>query len=356
MLALAPAAGQAEAEERIPVLYGTDLFHPHDDPDDHFDLAALYAMPELDLRGIILDQGKLQRNRPGRIPVAQMNRLSGRDVPTAIGLGERLRSPGDTGADQGEEFQEGVRLILETLRNSPVPVRIATVGSVRDLAAAWNREPALLKAKVDRVLVFIGEASHPTFREWNVDLDPQAWVGLLRSELPVWWVPCFDGGPWKNGGHASFWKARHEDLLREARPEVIQYFIYALEKETSDPLAFLASPVDPQRRARLFAMERNLWCTAILGTLSGRTLKREGTRYVSVRAAKGRLRDAPPPNDLFGFAEAEVSIADNARTRRGPGEGARKVMLFEVRDRERYAAGMTSATAGLIARLGADRR
>ncbi|HOY58865.1 MAG TPA: hypothetical protein PK640_12120, partial [Verrucomicrobiota bacterium] len=26
-----------------PVLYSTDLFHPHDDPDDHFDLAVLYA-------------------------------------------------------------------------------------------------------------------------------------------------------------------------------------------------------------------------------------------------------------------------------------------------------------------------
>ncbi|MCI0408006.1 MAG: hypothetical protein L0191_05475, partial [Acidobacteria bacterium] len=44
----------------IPVIYTTDLFHPHDDPDDHFDLATIFAMPELDLKGIVLDQGDKQ--------------------------------------------------------------------------------------------------------------------------------------------------------------------------------------------------------------------------------------------------------------------------------------------------------
>ena len=29
----------------VPVIYCTDLFHPHDDPDDHFDLATLFALP-----------------------------------------------------------------------------------------------------------------------------------------------------------------------------------------------------------------------------------------------------------------------------------------------------------------------
>ncbi len=31
---------------RIPVLYSTDLFQPYDDPDDHFDLATLFGLPE----------------------------------------------------------------------------------------------------------------------------------------------------------------------------------------------------------------------------------------------------------------------------------------------------------------------
>lgn len=355
VLLATPVTGQDRDEEKIPLIYGTDLLHPHDDPDDHFDLATIYSMPELDIKGIVLDLGQSQAKRPGRIPVSQMNRITGRDVPSATGLGEKLKSPADTGADQKADFQGGVQLILEALRKSPVPVRIATVGSVRDLVAAYNRDPALLKAKVDRVLVFIGEASHPTYREWNVELDPHAYVGLMRSELPVWWVPCFDGGVWKNQGHASFWKAKHEQVLKDAAPEVIQYFIYALEKEKSDPLEFIAQPVDPQRQARLFAGSRNFWCTAIFGTLSGRTLSFDGTRYVSVPAKKGQLRAAPPANDLFGFTEVEVSIGDNAITRVGKAEGSRKVMLFEVKDRAKYAEGMTAATAGLISGLRSKR-
>ena len=37
------------------LLYGP--VSPHDDPDDHFDLACLYAIPEVDIKAVILDQG-----------------------------------------------------------------------------------------------------------------------------------------------------------------------------------------------------------------------------------------------------------------------------------------------------------
>ncbi|MGH9958997.1 MAG: hypothetical protein ACREBC_18020, partial [Pyrinomonadaceae bacterium] len=74
------------ASSTIPVIYTTDLFHPHDDPDDHFDLATIFAMPEVDLKGIVLDQGDKQLKRPGTIPVSQMNKMTGRNVPTVLGL------------------------------------------------------------------------------------------------------------------------------------------------------------------------------------------------------------------------------------------------------------------------------
>ena len=54
---VAVAAGDAWCS--VPVIHCTDLFHPHDDPDDHFDLATLYAMPELDIKGVVLDQGRV---------------------------------------------------------------------------------------------------------------------------------------------------------------------------------------------------------------------------------------------------------------------------------------------------------
>ena len=161
----------------VPVIYCTDLFHPHDDPDDHFDLATLFALPEVDLRAIVLDQGDKQQQRPGAIPVSQLLQITGRQVPVAIGLSRKLQDPKDKGLGEPAEFQRGVELILQTLRDSPAPVNIITVGSVRDVVAAYNREPALCRSKIERLLCFIGEASEPTFREYNVELDVNAYVG-----------------------------------------------------------------------------------------------------------------------------------------------------------------------------------
>jgi hypothetical protein len=397
----------AQAAGAVPVIYCTDLFHPHDDPDDHFDLATLYAMPELDIKGIVLDQGKKQLERPGRIPVSQMNRITGRSVPAVIGLATPLKGPDDKGFDQASEFQRGAEFIVQTLRASARPVCIATLGSVRDVVAAFNREPGLFRTNVAMVLAFIGEASDPKYREYNVGLDPQAFVGLMRSGLPVYWVPCFDGGLWQNRGHASFWRASHRALLGKAAPEVIQYFIYALEKEGSEPLAFLSRPVEPERQARLFADTRNLWCAAVLGVMSGREVVLEGGKWTSALKGGNQVVPGPParngvggrtaaspltpslsPSDrargpfmtgegimaggpsfhgtgspiraaadaerkpLFGFSEVEVSVSDAVVAIYGKRPGSHKVRLFEVRDPAHYEPGMVEATAGLLSSLG----
>jgi len=104
----------------------------------------------------------------------------------------------------------------------------------------------------------------------------------MRSGLPVYWVPCFDGGLWQNKGHASFWRAGHRALLEGTALEVIRYFIYALEKETAEPLAFLSRPIQPERQARLFAGTRNLWCAAVLGVMSGREVIFDGGKWAAV--------------------------------------------------------------------------
>lgn len=329
---LAIAAPVLHAAAEVPILYCTDLFHPHDDPDDHFDLAALYAMDGLDLKGIVLDQGLKQQEKPGSIPVSQLNHLTGRKVPVALGLAHPLQAPSDQGLNQPATFQAGVQLILDTLRDASRPVRIATVGSVRDVVAAFNRQPERVRAKVDRLLVFIGEATDPTFREYNVQLDPHAYVALMRSGLPVWWVPCFDGGLWQNRGHASFWKASHRDLLQHAPPTVLQFFIYALEHEQANPLSFLSEPVNPSRRERLLAGERNLWCTALFSVLAWPA--------------------SQTGNGLYGFAPVAFSLNDDARIRDATGPDSRTVMRFEIRDPARYAATLTQATARLLEQLG----
>jgi len=342
----------AEVNRSVPVIYCTDLFHPHDDPDDHFDLATLYAMPELDIKGVVLDQGRKQLERPGRIPVSQMNKITGRNVPEAIGLADPLKSPDDQALDQPAQFQGAVELIIQTLRASARPVCIAALGSVRDVVCAFNREPGLFRTNVAMVLAFIGEASDGRFQEYNVGLDPQAFVGLMRSGLPVYWVPCFDGGLWQNRGHASFWRASQRALLEGATPEGIQYFIYALEKESAEPLAFLSRPVEPERQARLFAGTRNLWCSAVLGVMSGREVVFDGSKWTSVLPQSNRAAAVAGRKPLFEFPEVEVLVSDAGAVSYGKEPGSHKVRRFEVRDSAQYEQGMVEATAALLLTLG----
>ena len=348
----AAAGVAAEAVRSVPVIYCTDLFHPHDDPDDHFDLATLYAMPELDIKGVVPDQGRKQVERPGRIPVSQMNRITGRSVPAVIGLSDPLKSPDDKALNQQSQFQGGVELIVQTVRASARPVCIATLGSVRDVVCAFNRDPELFRTNVAMVVAFIGEASDPKFQEYNVGLDPQAFVGLMRSGLAVYWVPCFNGGLWQNRGHASFWRANHRALLERAVPEVIQYFIYAREKETSEPLAFLSRPVEPERQARLFAGTRNLWCAAVLGVMSGREVVLDGGKWTSILPLGARAAAVTGRSPLFGFSAAEVTVSDTGVVSYGKGPDSHKVMRFEVRDSIQYESGMVEATAALLTSLG----
>lgn len=319
----------AQAASPVPVIYSTDLLHPHDDPDDHFDLACLYAMPEADLRAIVLDQGASQAQRPGFKPVWQLNYLTGRHVPAAIGLRDKLKSPGDAALDQPAEFQNGVNLILQTLQDAREKVAIIFVGSARDVAVARNRRPDLFRDKVRSIHGFIGDASEPKHQEWNVALDPQAYVSLLRADVPFFWIPCFDGGVWNNNGHASFWKIYQREVLENTAPPLQRYFLFMLNKSTNDPLAYLTQPTSDADRDRLMREPRNLWCGALLGLAVGRPLIEDG-------------------KEIVGFTPVEVSVDDHAVVHHGKAAGSRSVMRFEIRHPERFAPAATRATRQLL--------
>jgi hypothetical protein len=332
--------------QTIPVIYSTDLSHPHDDPDDHFDIVALYALGELEVLGIVLDQGKRQDHSPGRIPVEQMNALTGRNVPCAVGLSDPLQTPDDAAADQEAKYQGGVELIIESLESSPNPVTLITVGSLRDTAAAFNRRPDLFRKKASRLLIFIGEASAGT-REWNVGLDPNAFIRIMNSGLPVWWVPCFDGGNFKNRGKASYWTAEQAELLREAPDRVMNFFIYALLKKSQPGrLEFLHGEVDPEEKAQVLSGQRRLWCTAVFCAAAGRIfVEREGEFFpvpeVDTAATDLRVK-------AFHFLPVSLFVDENANVVYEESPRSHVIHRYEIGDSDRYGRIMTSVTQFLI--------
>lgn len=326
---LALFAAPSFAAAPVPVIYSSDLFHPHDDPDDHFDLACLYSLPEADLRAVILDQGARQAKSPGLKPVWQLNYLAGRHVPSAIGLPNKLKSPDDPALNQLAEHQNGVNLILQTLQDTREKAVIMFVGSARDVAAAFNRRPGLFRDKVRSIHGFIGDAGVPGCQEWNVQLDPQAFIRLMRADVPFYWIPCFDGGLWTNNGHASFWRAKHGEVLDKTPAPLQRYFLYMLRQATNDPIAYLSQPTSPEDRAWMMGGSRNLWASALLGLALDRPLLLDG-------------------KEIAGFSPVDVSVNDRAVISYGKAPGSRSVMRFEIKDRARFSEAATRATARLL--------
>lgn len=281
-IASAPLTRAADSEPpapRIPVLYSTDLLHPHDDPDDHYDLATLFALPELDVRGIVLDLGDRQQQRLGRPPVEQILHIAGQRVPYVMGLARPLAAPGDQATDVPDEFQGGVELILATLRESREPVTIFTTGSLRDVAAAFNREPELLRAKVQALYFNAGNGPGGVQNEWNVKLDPDAYLRIFASGLPLYWCPCFG-----RDGYQTYFVADQRTVVSACRPAVQNFFVYCLTKSQQEPLEFLSSvghalPEGP----------RNMWCTGPLYHAAGRRIYERGADdFVALSPARAR--------------------------------------------------------------------
>ena len=300
------AASFGGEAEKVPILYSTDLHHPHMDPDDHFDLATLFAMPEFDVRGIVLDCGEHQQEAPGEIPVSQILHLTRRKVPYAIGLAKPLRSAADDGRDQPGQFQPGVGLILDALRASPEKLTVFTTGSLRDVAAAFNREPELLRRKIARLYINIG---NPTIDkenrryEYNVNLDRHAYLCIMQSGLPIYWCPCFDGTIWERGLHGTYWKFDQQSVLETAPAGLQNWFVFALNKPKGvDSIEYLSAPQDPAARARVWKMSRNMWCTAPFLHAAGRRvyLQSKGD-YVALPPLEARQS---------GLSESQVNVYD----------------------------------------------
>ncbi|MFH1737827.1 MAG: nucleoside hydrolase [bacterium] len=322
--ALAWADGERNS---VPIIYTTDLYHPHDDPDDHFDLATLFAIPEFDIRAIVIDRGERGADRPAIAAIRQIMRITKWNVPYACGLIGNLTAPTDCAKSQPPEDQAGVSLILRVLRESEQPVTVFTTGSLRDVAAAYNRDPGLFEAKVSRIYVNAGHSAHGV--EWNVDLDRHAYFRILLSPLPVYWMPCFG-----EDGYFSYWKFKQSDVLDSAPLSVQNFFIYALNHASTgefDPIQFLKMPISEDVKKNIWEQERNMWCTA------------------------GFSHAASRPNGTFTFKNMNL-IPDvaSATTQYSSNSEGIPVLTFYCENRDIYTKSMTETLCNLLAGLGRE--
>ncbi|MCI0662950.1 MAG: nucleoside hydrolase [Acidobacteria bacterium] len=344
-----------EESGKVPIIYSTDLFHPYDDPDDHFDLATLFALPEFDIRAIVLDLGHLQRKAPGDLPVKQLFQITGRTAPLLIGLQHPLRYPEDKALD---EFNpETPSAILRLLKESKSKVMLVATGSMRDFAAAYNRDPDLFRAKVGRLYIVDGNSGGSEL-QWNPRLDPQAYLRLMQSDLPIYWAPGFGGpetladlaaGKLGTREYQAYWKFRHGDLM-ESLPRPLQnYFLYALgrkEPSREDPVEYLKrADLEEPLRSQQWSQTRHMWSTVALYDAAGRSIYRKGDSWVALRGLQPGYERA----NLYEFARASVLLDRDLRaTLKVPGnKGTFRVL--RVNDLANYQAAMLGSLRGLLA-------
>jgi pyrimidine-specific ribonucleoside hydrolase len=354
-LALATGGSAAPAaRRRVPVIDTTDLYHPYQDPGDNVDLIAAYALPEVDLRAVVLDVTERFRDpategiarEPGFIPVQQLNRVFGRGVPYGVAPSRPLRSPDDPALDAPADQQAGVRLLLETLDRSPEPVDVTVFGSARAVAIGLNREPALLQRKVRLVHLCAG-SSDPSFVEWNVALDPHAMARLLGSRLPLAVYPCGTAdGAFAYGPHNGYWRLPDLQFVRRMHPRLRSYLAYAFSRSSRiDFLRAVEEDVPEEALAGFVSNPHSVWETCVWATIAGRALaSRGGGPFRLVPQGEVAPGDTVLPNDLVPV-HIRVSPDGTFTWRRT--KGHTNVFLYDRGDPLRNEAALREAFPAL---------
>lgn len=242
----------------------TDIFHPHGDPDDHFDLAVAFALHKLgraELKYVVCDYPPAHRvGDPALCAVAQLNEITGSHVVGMV-------APKD-------EALAG-RYLLKLMHEAERPVVFSIVGSTAAVASAIKADPGLFQEKCAGIYMCAGTGIETPGGplEYNVRLHPEAYATVFTAPCPVFWSPCYstitpereEGGPW-----GSVYCITQRELLEKLPPRMQNYFLYMLTKST-DPryLRALDYEVDAAALREHGANMRRLWSTAALLTLGG---------------------------------------------------------------------------------------
>ena len=358
---IAAGARALQADRPRPLVHVTDLFRPHDDPDDHWDLATAYALTcrgDLELLGILTDNPENLRSlykdacSPDVAAVAQLNYLTDRAVPVTTGTiwpsrpGEKVRE------DNLPKDLKGINMLLDILRRSSRRVAITVVGSCQDVAIAGKREPRLFSAKCAGIYLNAGCGSqNPALQkkdgevEWNVHLNRGAYAAIFELPCPVYWLPCFNtfANTAVAGEYDTCWTFRQQDVLSHLSTRAQIYFAYVLSKESGvNWLSYLLDPQNESTAQKYYDEVRGMYSTASFVHAAGKTVTSEG-EILPLEAAGERA--------VYEFIPIDVRCDENGITEWQKAKGSTDRYIFHVRDMDKYPKAMGKALRSMMLEL-----
>ncbi len=316
--------------KKIVTIHQTDLYRPHIDPDDHYDLACQFALAKrgyLDLRMILIDYPPKPNHQPDTLAVNQLNQITHLSVDVAVG------------GKKDETNSDLIISLRDTLIQSEDKVVIHIVGSCFDMALFYRLYPKLFIEKVEALYINAGSAFYSNLQEYNQFLNNESFLSLFSIPVNIYWFPCFHDMDkiWEIGEHGSFYKLKQKDIFDHLNEPLLNYFLSCLRQDPltskiQDSLNMDINPSDVDKFGSLF---RNMWCTA--GFIHSVGLNVD---------LKGRItNDMDHP--LFSFEDIQVSIKQD-HLYWMYSKSSSNIKMLKIHDIGLYQENMTKALNTMI--------
>ncbi|MEN8250636.1 MAG: nucleoside hydrolase [Bacteroidota bacterium] len=342
-------ASKDKITEPVPMIHATDLYHTHGDPDDHWDLASVYALAyskSIKLHGILIDfPPKRRLGDPDVMGVAQMNYLSGLVVPTIIGTPYTMNNRTDIQPNASNVEHQGINWVIDTLKKSQSPVVINIVGAATDIAIAANMEPELFKEKCKAIYLNAGSADtgKDNKLEFNVALNPSAYSAIFDVDCPVYWLPCWNETEVHEvGEYGSYYRFLQNDILPSLSKRLQNFFLFMLgQKKSHKWFDYLNSEMEQELLEESCNRNRNMWCTAGFINAAGKKVTPEG-EIVSVDSER---------DSVFSFIPTKISCNDDGYTTWDVDNCSNNRYILHVDDPANYQKAMTLALKTILNQL-----
>lgn len=334
------------------LIHITDLYHPHADPDDHYDLAQVYALSalgDIDIQQIIIDYTRDERwGDPALCSVYQLNCLAQKNAHVTLGADASIyRGKKDLWSDAPSADAYAADKILEIMSHSSEKVYISIVGGCLDTAMAIERGRDIFSEKCAGIFLNAGSCEDTLeHQEYNVTLGRVEYKTVLEAPCPVYWCPCMHSQhPQKNlwGKNATYYKIeRQKDVFNKISDGLKNYFLYMLSKSDDKRFVRFLEADNGNSLIREFGeLHREMWSTACIFEIAGKTVTTDGELVNKHNCT----------NPLYSYLPISIQCSQEGETVWNFDESSSDRFIFNINDEEKYGAMMTKAIGDLYANL-----
>ncbi len=177
--------------KRVRMIVHTDC---KNEADDQFALAHHLMTPKFEVKGIVAGHfasAETYRDFGGKTSVEasydEVMKILGLmglegQYPVALGSAKPMPDAATIMPSAGADM-----IIAEAMKDDPMPLYVAFLGAITDLAAAYLKEPRIAQRMT---AIWIGGGVYPEgCREFNLGQDINAANVVFGSEIPLWQIP-----------------------------------------------------------------------------------------------------------------------------------------------------------------------